>query len=912
MKLQTNGEITEYEYEVTPADSRYTVQKTANNIRGTRAHITNLQPQTRYNVKVRAYTARGPGPWSQDLIVQTTSSGNVQAPPYVKVVNTGADNAHLLWQSPYPNPGYIDKYKCRYAPTGTQQYQEKQFPAVSPCQQQILQQQRLPPTPPGARVHCGRIDNLRNEQSYDFQVAAHVQNQGWSPYSQPERTVVSDAAIDVTSVTKTGGTDRSLNIAWDVREQDKTRVTAFRIIVTPMDNSDRPQTFNVDRATYQYRIDNLRPRTTYNVTVSAATQKMICGGRATIMATDATPLMALTVAPRIIAEHPTSITIEWDYRNREAGGFIIDYRIEGGAWQQYPRRVPANPSQVTYQGTVDGLPTNTVVDLRVRVVSQTNEISPPSPEVRGRTKCSAPTQPPQGIRLDSPSINEVRVSWTRPPKQTWMCDQLDVEIAYRKGNEPEKTIRVPGDQTEYTFPAEPNQKWVVKLKATNQMGSSPWSPEVSLTTRQGAPGSVRDLRAKALSPNEVHVSWLAPLVQRGTIVGYDISYRLKYRLACPDEEPRDVSRDFVTIYNHKDLDYTITGLLPYSLYEIKVRARTTELGPEETVEVATEMQPPSAPPLNLQLAYALERSLAFQWEPVDCSQRHGHIVNYEYEILGQDDWAKLERQIANTSEQRVTIDGLTPYTKYVVRVKAYNSVGGGPNTENLDVMTAKANAPLPPQDLVVAQEGPDFWMVSWLPPYPPYGPHDAHKIRYQLLGTDKWVEVEKMIGDPALKCPTESPRFCFNATGLESGSQYKVQVATRIEGGSFGPWSKHVIANTLKVLPDAPGSIHLIEKTDHSLHIRWTPPNDPKGEITQYRLSIVSLDDANDRKRTYTVDHPTLTYLFDDLNPETRYNISIAAGTKRGFGNEIWTAYSTDPFNIPVLIRAPQVGLHFF
>lgn len=35
----------------------------------------------------------------------------------------------------------------------------------------------------------------------------------------------------------------------------------------------------------------------------------------------------------------------------------------------------------------------------------------------------------------------------------------------------------------------------------------------------------------------------------------------------------------------------------------------------------------------------------------------------------------------------------------------------GPNTENLDVMTAKASAPLPPQDLVVAQEGTDFFMV---------------------------------------------------------------------------------------------------------------------------------------------------------------------------------------------------------
>lgn len=168
---------------------------------------------------------------------------------------------------------------------------------------------------------------------------------------------------------------------------------------------------------------------------------------------------------------------------------------------------------------------------------------------------------------------------------------------------------------------------------------------------------MRGLRLTPLSPNEIRVQWMPPQVSAGTIVGYDISYRLKHRLACPEEEPRDVSRDFVTVYNHKDLDYTLTGLLPNSLYEVKVRARTTELGPEETGEAATLQQPPSAPPLNLQLTYALERSLSFQWEPVECSQRHGEIINYEYEIIGQDDWAKLERQIANTTDTRVTIEG---------------------------------------------------------------------------------------------------------------------------------------------------------------------------------------------------------------------------------------------------------------
>lgn len=206
------------------------------------------------------------------------------------------------------------------------------------------------------------------------------------------------------------------------------------------------------------------------------------------------------------------------------------------------------------------------------------------------------------------------------------------------------------------------------------------------------------------------------------------------------------------------------------------------MGPEERKEAATHQQQPSAPPLDLQLTYALERSLSFQWQPVDCSQRHGDITNYEYEIVGLDDWAKLERQIANTSNLQVTIDGLTPFTKYVMRVKAYNSIGGGPNTENLVVMTAKALAPLPPQDLVVTQEGTDFFAVSWLPPYPPYGPHDRYKLRYQLLSAREWTTIEIGVKDPRLECPAISPRFCFNITGLDNGQQYRVQVAAHIEG----------------------------------------------------------------------------------------------------------------------------------
>ncbi|KAK0418386.1 hypothetical protein QR680_013533 [Steinernema hermaphroditum] len=904
--LQTNGEVTEYEYELASEDRWANVPPKTERIRSNRARIGELQAGARYRLKVRAYTTKGAGPWSAEVPLHTAPAQVVSPPPYVGVVNTGKDNAHVVWQTP-PNGNYYDRYRCRYNVAGQAQHQEKQFPAHSPCAQEVLRRQQLPPQVPRQQLHCGRIDNLKPEETYDFSVSACRREGDCSDWSRPEQAKISEGPVQVLSVHRIAGSATSLTVGWSVSGGDTQRVTGYRITVVPRDNSQRPQTFTVDATTLQYRVDRLKTNTVYTVTVEAATGAQFHPGTSVQMQTDSAPLVGVQYAPRVVEERASSVTVEWNAESYDCAGFIMEYRLEAGTWQPFDRRVACSPGSRTYRGTIENLPTNSAVDIRIRVVSQQNEQSNPSPEVRARTKCTAPLSPPQALRVDAPSPNEVRVSWARPAKSLWQCDQLNVEIGYRVGSGLEKVVPVPGEQTDYTFPAEPNSRWTIRVRASNQVGASPWSAEQSITTRQGAPGTVRDLRLTTLSPNEVHVQWMPPLVQRGTIVGYDISYRLKHRLACPDEEPQDLSREYVTVYNHKDLDYKLTGLLPYSLYEVKVRARTTELGPEETKEVSTWQQPPSSTPLNLQLIYALERSLAFQWEPVDCSQRHGKITNYEYEIIGQDHWAKLERQIANTSDAKVTIDGLTPFTKYIMRVKAYNSIGGGPNTENLDVMTAKADAPLPPQDLVVNHQGTDFFNVSWLPPYPPYGPHDAYKIRYQLFDAQDWEVHEVPVKDPRLDCQADSPRFCFGVDGLEQGRQYRVQVACRIEGGNYGPWSTVTVANTLQILPDAPRAIELIEKTDHSLHIRWIPPHDPQGVITQYRITYQSLDDPHSRPQVVMVDHPRLDHLIDHLTPETTYNISIATGTATRFGPSISTRYTTDPFHIPTVLQAPTV-----
>lgn len=77
--LQTNGEITEYEYEVIPLERRdYGTDGTIKQIvRGTRSKIIGLFPYTKYSIRIRAYTRKGPGPWSESVQFQTAAAPEV-------------------------------------------------------------------------------------------------------------------------------------------------------------------------------------------------------------------------------------------------------------------------------------------------------------------------------------------------------------------------------------------------------------------------------------------------------------------------------------------------------------------------------------------------------------------------------------------------------------------------------------------------------------------------------------------------------------------------------------------------------------------------------------------------------------------------------------------------------------------
>lgn len=178
--LQTNGDIIEYEYEVNAALSNRLSgssmpARLSETTRLTRIPLRNLIPGLKYSTRVRAFTSKGAGPWSIEIYFETVSVGvpstqDSRLAHNARIVSTGPSDAHLIWQTNQHASGYYDKFSCRWTQTGTKNYEEKQFPAYSPCDQELIRRQQLPPSTQQSQTHCGRIDGLTQDKSYDFEV----------------------------------------------------------------------------------------------------------------------------------------------------------------------------------------------------------------------------------------------------------------------------------------------------------------------------------------------------------------------------------------------------------------------------------------------------------------------------------------------------------------------------------------------------------------------------------------------------------------------------------------------------------------------------------------------------------------------------------------------------------------------
>lgn len=607
---------------------------------------------------------------------------------------------------------------------------------------------------------------------------------------------------------------------------------------------------------------------------------------------------------RIVDTQPDSLSIQWEgldtRQYKTITGYVLEYsRGYGAEFVRWNGVLPLKPERgAVHRETVSGLNPDTEYFFRLRVVSKGLKQSLPGPELKGKTSCGAPLEPPQGIKLSADNFDKVNVKWELPDKSTWRCGDVGFVLKWRN-NTNSGYLDLPASQTEYVFPTQPGTTWIIQLQTQSleagQKGkTSDWSPERRLVT-PGPPDEVF-LVVKPTGPDTGTATWGIPDGGDEWNYGVDVTYRLTQLGEC---SPADDHEPFTVYDVKKSID--LSNLQPWSTYEVVITPRmpphlTSSVNRPVTKKTfRTFEMVPAGPPENLRVDDAAQTSLTYAWEAPRCDLRRGQITQYEYEFEGVDDWVRNDRRSNIGTRTRATIDDLKPGSTYRVRVKAFTSVGPGPWSEWFNYKTPGSEMG-PPRELSVAHTMAHRATLHWLPPYPLRSRVRAYKLRYALTeNSASSKEVVLPLSDldcsavvnPNWNFKPSTEHLCYELQGLQKSTTYSVDVAAQAESGNWGEWSlSQHFTTRANDTTEVGGRLTLLAAGHDNLKVAWVPPGVVGDQLTSYRLGIgVATDRIPQNIRNFTVGKEARTYHFRNLAKTTKYNVTVDGLADK---NQLW------------------------
>lgn len=153
-------------------------------------------------------------------------------------------------------------------------------------------------------------------------------------------------------------------------------------------------------------------------------------------------------------------------------------------------------------------------------------------------------------------------------------------------------------------------------------------------------------------------------------------------------KPKNAEEPYKEIDGVATTRYSVAGLSPYSDYEFRVVA-VNNIGrgpPSEPVLTQTSEQAPSSAPRDVQARMLSSTTILVQWkEPEEPNgQIQGYRVYYTMDPTQHvNNWMK--HNVADS--QITTIGNLVPQKTYSVKVLAFTSIGDGPLSSDIQVIT---------------------------------------------------------------------------------------------------------------------------------------------------------------------------------------------------------------------------------
>ncbi|XP_076305612.1 sidekick cell adhesion molecule isoform X1 [Tachypleus tridentatus] len=505
-------------------------------------------------------------------------------------------------------------------------------------------------------------------------------------------------------------------------------------------------------------------------------------------------------------------------------------------------------------------------------------------------------QAPSAPQISSSQIQSRQVTFSWTPGRDGFAPLRYYTVQLAEGNASWKTIPVKVDplMNSYTVvDLKPFTSYKFRIQATNDIGSSSWSPESKMAqTLPDAPEDPpRFVTVTPYTPTSIRVKW-EPIDDNAWNGGIqNPGYKVEYCLVSTYAVPQSTDCPNKQVTGTKEDTVSIDNLEQDKIYEVKVYAYNNQgSGPSsQPVTIYVGEAVPTGSPQDVKVSVLSSTEIEVSWKPPLEAKQNGDLLGYKifYKTL----------ELFNTPEQmeafpvstlHFTLVDLKKYTKYSVQILAFNPAGDGPRSPAALVKT-KEDLPGPPGQLVFSDITMTSLNVSWLPPQNPNGEITGYLVTYETVSDDKGAskQVIQKVKSTYLK-----------VNGLGEMLTYSFRV--RAETFGYGPeTSGNVTTGPQEGSPGTPKSLTL-HKTHTSVTLQWRNGRSGTAPILGYLLEFKQLDSDEERWTTLVSlnSGPQLSYTisYQNLLPSAHYIFRIFARNKYGIS---LPAMSDEPVDTP-------------
>ncbi|XP_062990783.1 phosphatidylinositol phosphatase PTPRQ [Elgaria multicarinata webbii] len=441
-----------------------------------------------------------------------------------------------------------------------------------------------------------------------------------------------------------------------------------------------------------------------------------------------------------------------------------------------------------------------------------------------RTPESVPEDPPQNFVRGNITGKSFSVSW-EPPTIVTGKFSYRVELYGPSGHILDNSTK----DLKFTFNnLIPFTTYDAFVAAETSAGVGPKS-NLTVFTPAGVPGPVFDLHVADEAATFIRIAWKKPQQPNGIIT----QYRVKVLLEDTGETLED------TILTEKNKHF-IESVDPDLINEYTPSFTWNKI--DTVTEGSAEMFP-----------------TVHTFSPVKFTS----IAGDNFPTLNE----VAELHAESAEQLSYLVNGLQPFTKYVIAVSAFTIIGEGPPA----ILIARTSEQVPSsvKNINYKNISSSSVLLSWDIPINPNGKITHYTVYAMELDTNR-----------AFHLTTSNNSILI--TGLRKYTNYKMRVAASTTiGESALSEDNDIFVRTPEDEPSSPPkNVEILEVTATEINLRWSPPEKPNGIITHYEIIY---DDAT----TLIFKNTTATnLLLNGLKPFTLYNISVLAFTRLGHGNQ--------------------------